>query len=179
MGRATHLAKHLTEAQMNEYFGWVQGSGMAQTYVHLSGRDMDSALLKLNNIQAPDEKQAGDGFMLRPCWRCDFQNPPANRFCSRCGTALDDRAADDLIRQQFNLSRADSVMDRLVQDSEFREMPCRKISELCTDAAGFGAGEPASQTLTPSSHARLFLSCPSTSSMSGTGQTSRPSSFSQ
>jgi site-specific recombinase XerD len=137
--RATHLAMHLTEAQMNEYFGWVQGSGMAQTYVHLSGRDMDSALLKLHNIQTPDEKQAGDGFSLRPCSRCDFQNPPANRFCSRCGTALDDRAADDLIRQQFNLSRVDGVMDRLVQDSEFREMLQRKISELCTSAAGFSS----------------------------------------
>ncbi len=136
--RATHLAKNLTEAQMNEYFGWVQGSRMAQTYVHLSGRDMDSALLKLHNIRAPDESQAGDSFVLRPCRRCDFQNPPGNRFCSRCGTALDDRAADDLIRQHFNLSRADNVMDRLVQDSELREMLQRKVSELCTGTAGFG-----------------------------------------
>jgi hypothetical protein len=150
-----------------------------QTYVHLSGRDMDGALLKLHNIQAPDDGKAGDGFMLRPCRRCEFQNPPANRFCSRRGTALDDRAADDLIRHQFNLRRADGVMDRLVQDPEFREMLWRKIGELGSDAACPGAGEPASQTLTPSSHERLFLSCPSTSSMSGTGQTSRPSSFSQ
>lgn len=32
--RATHLAKVFTEAQMKEYFGWVQASNMANVYVH-------------------------------------------------------------------------------------------------------------------------------------------------
>lgn len=43
--RATALANKLTEAQMKEYFGWVQGSDMASVYVHLSGRDVDNAIL--------------------------------------------------------------------------------------------------------------------------------------
>ncbi|MBI5051296.1 tyrosine-type recombinase/integrase, partial [Candidatus Micrarchaeota archaeon] len=42
--RATAMAGKFTEAQMKEYFGWVQGSDMAATYVHLSGRDVDIAL---------------------------------------------------------------------------------------------------------------------------------------
>ena len=46
--RATFLAGHLTESQMNVYFGWTQGSNMAQTYVHLNGRDIDAAILKAN-----------------------------------------------------------------------------------------------------------------------------------
>lgn len=45
--RATHLAKHLTEAQMKEFFGWYQGSEMAGVYVHLSGRDIDDVILKV------------------------------------------------------------------------------------------------------------------------------------
>lgn len=49
--RATHLANFLTEAQMDEYFGWVQGSKMPSTYVHLSGRDIDKAILRLNGIK--------------------------------------------------------------------------------------------------------------------------------
>lgn len=48
--RATHLANHLTEAQMNVYFGWTQGSKMPSTYVHLSGRDIDKAILRINGI---------------------------------------------------------------------------------------------------------------------------------
>jgi integrase len=48
--RATFLAGHLTESQMNVYFGWTQGSNMAQTYVHLNGRDVDAAILRANGI---------------------------------------------------------------------------------------------------------------------------------
>ena len=35
--RATFLASRLTEAQMNQIFGWKQGSEMPSIYVHLSG----------------------------------------------------------------------------------------------------------------------------------------------
>ncbi len=49
--RATIMASHLTEFQMNQYFGWIQGSKMASTYVHLSGRDLDNALLEFNGME--------------------------------------------------------------------------------------------------------------------------------
>jgi site-specific recombinase XerD len=42
--RATFLATKLTEAQMNQIFGWKQGSDMPSIYVHLSGRDVDDAI---------------------------------------------------------------------------------------------------------------------------------------
>ncbi len=45
--RATYLANHLTEAQLKQFFGWTQASDMASRYVHLSGRDLDSAILNL------------------------------------------------------------------------------------------------------------------------------------
>ncbi|HDQ59938.1 MAG TPA: hypothetical protein ENN30_01975 [Candidatus Woesearchaeota archaeon] len=59
--RATHLASHLTEAQMKQYFGWVQGSYMASVYVHLSGRDMDSTLLKLNGVEVEETDEERNG----------------------------------------------------------------------------------------------------------------------
>lgn len=48
--RCTYMANYLTEAQMNLYFGWVQGSDMPAVYVHLSGRDVDDAILKANGV---------------------------------------------------------------------------------------------------------------------------------
>ncbi|MCQ1534674.1 tyrosine-type recombinase/integrase [Methanosarcina sp. KYL-1] len=48
--RCTYMANYLTEAQMNAYFGWIQGSNMPSVYVHLSGRDVDDAILKANGI---------------------------------------------------------------------------------------------------------------------------------
>src|SRR5208283_6213305 len=56
--RATALANKLTESQMKEHFGWVQGSDMASTYVHLSGRDVDNALLKLQGLVQVEETKS-------------------------------------------------------------------------------------------------------------------------
>lgn len=56
--RATELANKLTEAQMNQMFGWKQGSKMPSVYVHLSGRDLDEPLMKLNNAYADNQEKA-------------------------------------------------------------------------------------------------------------------------
>jgi hypothetical protein len=40
------LAIILTEAQMNEHFGWVPGAYMLSTYVNFSRRNFDGAILK-------------------------------------------------------------------------------------------------------------------------------------
>jgi site-specific recombinase XerD len=128
--RATHLAMHLTEAQMNIYMGWVQGSDMPSTYVHLSGRDVDQALLKLNNISVADEQGATEKFSLRNCPRCSLSNPPANKFCSRCGMVLDEKTAHDLMKSTIEHSQADEIMDKLLQDSEFRSVLELKLREL-------------------------------------------------
>jgi hypothetical protein len=39
------LAGKLAEAQMNQIFGWKQSSEMLSIYVHLSGKDVDDAIL--------------------------------------------------------------------------------------------------------------------------------------
>jgi integrase/recombinase XerD len=54
--RCTYIANYLTEAQMNIYFGWIQGSNMPGVYVHLSGRDVDYAILKANGDIEKDAK---------------------------------------------------------------------------------------------------------------------------
>jgi site-specific recombinase XerD len=128
--RATHLAKHLTEAQMKEFFGWTQGSDMASTYVHLSGRDMDNALLKLHNIPIPEDDSKVDDFSSKTCVRCDFINPPANIFCSRCGTVLDRESANHFIKRDMEREKADEILDTLLKDEEFKAMLMRKVKQL-------------------------------------------------
>jgi hypothetical protein len=55
--RATHLAKYLTEAQMCTFFGWVLGTKVVRRYVHLSGKDVDNALLDI--IREEGEEKEG------------------------------------------------------------------------------------------------------------------------
>lgn len=128
--RATHLARHLTEAQMKEYLGWVQGSDMASTYVHLSGRDIDSALLKLNDIPTHENDDNTNNFSSKTCPRCSISNPPANKFCSRCGIILNEKTAREIIKSNMERNKADEIMDRLLQDQELKAMLKRKLEEL-------------------------------------------------
>ena len=59
--RATHLAKHLTEAQMSTFFGWVQGTQVVRRYIHLSGKDLDSTLLALSQEGNENQKNMSSG----------------------------------------------------------------------------------------------------------------------
>jgi len=86
--RATELAKHLTEAQLCQVMGWVQGSKQTGTYVHLSQRDTDEAILKIYGLLEKKEKQQ-NRLMTITCPRCGRDNPPNNRICMFCGMALD------------------------------------------------------------------------------------------
>lgn len=78
--RATHLATELTEAAMKEYFGWTQGSDQPQTYIHLSGRDIDREIMQMYGIE--DEKQEDE---VKECNRCMRKYKGRENFCPKCG----------------------------------------------------------------------------------------------
>lgn len=70
--RATHLASHLTEAQMKVYLGWSMSSKMVAVYVHLSGRDMDERVMELNHnpsVFIPSENFKEFLFEMYQKWR--------------------------------------------------------------------------------------------------------------
>lgn len=88
--RATILANVLTESQMNAVLGWVQGSNMPAVYVHLSGRDVDRALLKAHGIKEGSEEAREEDSALKPitCPRCQVVNPAGFKFCGKCSMVL-------------------------------------------------------------------------------------------
>jgi len=127
---ATHLANHLTEAQMNEYLGWTRSSTMPSIYVHLSGRDVDNALLKMHGIQTDEKSEEKNILEPKQCIRCNTSNPASNKFCSLCGLPLDKKAGDELIKQSLTRSQADTTLDRMLEDPQFREIFLRKAKEV-------------------------------------------------
>lgn len=129
--RATYLANYLTEAQMKEYFGWQQDSRMAAVYVHLSGKNVDEALLKVYGIDIGKEKKES-AFKPRECPRCKEVNQSTNKFCFKCGIVLDEETKAEVIRKNLERKEADDIMDRLLEDQEFREVFLRKVEMLKT-----------------------------------------------
>jgi len=124
--RATHLANHLTEAQMKQYFGWVQGSDMASVYVHLSGRDVDNALLRLNGLEVKEENKE-EQFKALICPRCRAKNSPDAKFCSNCGMCLDAKAAMQVDELRIKL---DMLMNKLVKNPEVLSVLLQGIERL-------------------------------------------------
>lgn len=128
--RATFLACKLTEAQMKEHFGWVQGSDMAATYVHLSGRDVDTALLKLQGLVQIEETKS-EKFILRVCSRCKDHNSPVSKFCTKCGLPLEESM---IMKSEEMRGKSNSVMKHLMDDEKFKNFMMKMITELGMDA---------------------------------------------
>ena len=98
--RATEMARHLTEHQMDKYFGWVVGSRMAAHYVHLSGKSLDDALKKLNGLPV-NEEDIKTKLKPKICPRCNMSNEFEREFCKNegCHSPLDLKAALDFEKE--------------------------------------------------------------------------------
>jgi site-specific recombinase XerD len=125
--RATHLASVLTEAQMREYFGWAKSSDVPSIYVHLSGRDVDSTLLKHYGIKVEMPKE--DLLGPKACPWCQTVNSPSAKFCQECNAPLDPAsAAEAMEKQRRRMELVERFLERLreeapdVADGIFREM---------------------------------------------------------
>jgi hypothetical protein len=103
----------LTEAQLKELFGWTQSSYMASIYVHMSGRDVDDALLKLHGLK--EKTPEDDHQKPTRCPRCSEINPPNFKFCGKCGMALDLKA---VMEKDEKMKAALSFMDESLDEKD-------------------------------------------------------------
>ena len=111
--RATFLAPHITEALMCRYLGWTQGSRMPQVYVHLSGRDTDDAMLRLNGIEPQNHKP--EESLLKPCVcsRCGTINASENSFCRHCGSVI---ALNAAMEMEDRTKEAEETLHEVLKD---------------------------------------------------------------
>jgi len=123
--RATYLASKFTEQQLKVFFGWTRSSDMAAVYVHLSGKEVDDALLTTYGLG----EQKKEITRLKPtvCPICKSQNEVTNKFCSLCGTILEEKARDSIIAKETETQEATNIMNTLFKDKEFLEFLSKKL----------------------------------------------------
>lgn len=125
--RATFLANKLTEQQLKHLFGWRQSSKMAATYVHLSGRDVDDALLAVYGKKKIDNKSKESELSPVDCPRCKEINEYSNIFCKKCGWVLDKDAA---VKLEAKKKEADEIINSLTKDPETLKLIARALGKL-------------------------------------------------
>ncbi len=135
--------------------GWVHGSSMMQTYVHLSAKEQDRAVLRaygmIKNENQDDEPRP------KKCPKCGEINALSAMKCKKCWLPLDEkeiiiqqdlqRKADEIsaiIRAFTNVGDLKKLMDLLLQP-EYRkileEIGEREISKLPKEKQKFWLGE--------------------------------------
>lgn len=103
--RASNYANKLTEQQLKAFFGWTGGSSMAATYVHLSGRDIDNAVLQANG-QKPIDNVTESKLKVKVCQRCQFSNGTDSKYCNRCALPLDLGLAMEIQNKESGMKEA-------------------------------------------------------------------------
>jgi len=115
--RASELAKSLTEAQMNVFFGWTQGSKVSSAYIRLVGRDLVPNLLALDNEKVK-------------CLSCGHDNAPTLKFCDSCLKPLDSK----MVEEERVKDISEIISDLIHNDKDMKELMERKAREFMPKA---------------------------------------------
>ncbi len=80
--------KGWNQALLSKFYGWSQGSKMANTYIHLNGEDLDNSVLRYHGLEEAKKTFTG-GRQAKICSRCSEKCGFAEKHCSHCGASLD------------------------------------------------------------------------------------------
>lgn len=116
--RSTDLAQYLTESQMKEHLGWKQDSKMAAIYVHLSGKQIDDAILRIHGMVKKESNVPELTTML--CPRCRHNNSTLSNFCAMCGMTLSVKTALDVENEKSQM--VIKLIELMESDNQLKEL---------------------------------------------------------
>lgn len=156
--RLTMLAKDpaISTSILERLAGWVPGSKVAQHYVHLSGRDVISALNARYGVKSPDRREKPEPSRAPTrCGRCKTVNPAGAAYCMTCGGPLslpavkqieEARSAEERLAELLRTPEAVEFLARLLAESEKgRSHPGRRSDEGSNGQLEDSAGDLAAQ----------------------------------
>lgn len=124
-GKLTALTREgFTESDLKLIAGWTAGSNMAETYVHLSMRDVEQKILAKKGLIEEGHEKPEDELKPRSCPRCSYLNAAGIKYCGRCSMILDSKAAlehykkEEIIRNSAEYEEIKARLDRLERQLE-------------------------------------------------------------
>ncbi|MEM3191983.1 MAG: hypothetical protein QXZ17_11055 [Nitrososphaerota archaeon] len=106
----------MTEAPLEAQMEWIHGSKMSQTYVHLSMRDQDRAILKVYGIEVKKERNIETEQSVE-CPRCEEPNDKVNKFYWKCGMILDKTLTEKKLMEEAKEIETSLLKSHVVDNS--------------------------------------------------------------
>ena len=91
IGRHSSLTEKtnlLTDHQLTKYAGWVPSTKRRETYIHMSGKEVNNPLLQYHGIEIITKPKP----TRKECSKCGCINAVENSICSQCSFVLNARA---------------------------------------------------------------------------------------
>ncbi len=145
--RLTQLAKDFSESELKVMAGWAGDSRMAGVYVHLSGADVEKKMLEKRGLLQPEDKEEDMVLTPRPCPRKCTQikdgkeqvilYSATDKFCTKCGMALDLKTAMELEDSQKDIDQSLSV----TLEAKIEELIEKRAAEILEEKLKALAGK--------------------------------------
>lgn len=104
--RATFSARDYREEVLNKMMGWVPGSKMTKTYVHLNSDVVEQEFKRVNGLEEEQEKKVPKTMSCV----CGSVNDSHSKYCFKCGKPLkiavvleDEQKSNDAISEAIGL----------------------------------------------------------------------------
>lgn len=118
--RLTQFVKQgFMESELRIIAGWTRSSAMVDTYIHLSGGDVDNKILRTNGLIKDNEEFILKTLKPGKCPRCATDNSVDAKYCSICGLILDQNVAKDIDEKTKAIP---GLLAALQQDPEFLKL---------------------------------------------------------
>ena len=100
---------------------------MARYYVHLSGKDTDGAIFRLNGIDVKQDNTEMSRLKPRKCQQCDTLNGHDSSFCRKCGSALDLAPA---LQADEQTQQKEKLMSSVLRDEAVQQAVLKAVAKL-------------------------------------------------
>ncbi|MFB6228928.1 MAG: tyrosine-type recombinase/integrase [Halobacteriales archaeon] len=134
-----HASKGLSQAHLENRYGWVTGSDAASRYIKVFAKQADHELARLHGLDVAEEETETIGPV--ECPRCGYAEKREAHFCSRCGQAMraeaaaEVRGAESKVKESYKQTDPEDTdtqekldtLDDLLEDPEVKDALLEKV----------------------------------------------------
>lgn len=143
-GRATDLASQgMNQAALCEYFGWVQSSDTAATYIRMAKKDLEKSMKQIYGIEKSDEEK---DYNLQPikCPYCETINSAARETCKNCDEVISKtkKLFREVKKDEIMSETKDELISKILEskgelsEEQFIEIADKRLEEKIEERMG-------------------------------------------